>query len=59
MEYTREELLICAIARMLDGCKNIAVGTASPIPGSAALLVQALTGGASRASIFWTITSEA
>ena len=51
MEYTREELLICAIARMLDGCKNIAVGTASPIPGSAALLVQALTGGASRASI--------
>jgi glutaconate CoA-transferase, subunit B len=51
MEYTREELLICAIARMLEGCRNIAVGTASPIPGSAALLVQALTGGASRASI--------
>lgn len=51
MEYTREELLICAIARMLDGCRNIAVGTASPIPGSAALLMQALTGGASRASI--------
>lgn len=51
MEYTREELLICAIARMLEGCKNIAVGTASPIPGSAALLMQALTGGAVRASI--------
>jgi glutaconate CoA-transferase subunit B len=51
MEYSREELLICAIARMLDGCRNIAVGTASPIPGSAALLVQALSDGAARASI--------
>lgn len=51
MNYSREELLICAIARMLKGCTNIAVGTASPIPGSAALLVQALTDGAARASI--------
>ena len=51
MEYTREELLICAVARMLAGCRNIAVGTASPIPGSAALLVQALSDGAARASI--------
>ena len=51
MEYTREELLICAIARMLDGCRNIAVGTASPIPGSAALLVQAISNGAANASI--------
>ena len=51
MEYTREELLICAVARLLRGCTNIAVGTASPIPGSAALLVQALTDGAARASI--------
>jgi len=51
MDYSREELLICAVARLLDGCRNIAVGTASPIPGSAALLVQALTGGRARASI--------
>ena len=50
-DYSREELLICAVARLLDGCTNIAVGTASPIPGSAALLMQALTGGAARASI--------
>ena len=49
--YSREELLICAVARLLDGCRNIAVGTASPIPGSAALLVQALTKGRARASI--------
>ena len=51
MEFSREALLICAVARMLDGCRNIAVGTASPIPGSAALLMQALTTGHSRASI--------
>ena len=29
MGYSREELLICVIARMLDGCRDIAVGTAS------------------------------
>ncbi len=51
MDYSREELLICAIARMLDGQRNVAVGAASPIPGSAALLVQALSGGYTRASI--------
>ncbi|MEC7489852.1 MAG: CoA-transferase [Pseudomonadota bacterium] len=51
MKFKREELLICAIARMLEGCKNVAVGAASPIPGSAALLVQAITGGGTRASI--------
>lgn len=51
MDFSREELLICAVARLLKGCTNIAVGTASPIPGSAALLVQALTDGAARASI--------
>ena len=51
MTFSREELLICAIARMLEGCRNIAVGAVSPIPGSAALLVQALSNGRSRASI--------
>ena len=50
-DHSREELLICVLARMLEGQRNIAVGTNSPIPGSAALLVQALSGGRSRASI--------
>ncbi|MEC7943193.1 MAG: CoA-transferase [Pseudomonadota bacterium] len=36
---------------MLDGCKNIAVGASSPIPGCAALLAQAVTNGGTRASI--------
>ena len=49
--HSREELLICVLARMLEGQRNIAVGTNSPIPGSAALLVQELSGGRSRASI--------
>jgi glutaconate CoA-transferase, subunit B len=50
-DFNTEELLICAIARMIEGQRNISVGTASPIPGSAALLVQALSNGHSRASI--------
>jgi glutaconate CoA-transferase subunit B len=36
-----EELLIATIARLLRGCRNIAVGVSSPIPGSAALLARA------------------
>ena len=34
----REELLIHAIAGLLEGCGHIAVGVLSPIPGAAALL---------------------
>ena len=51
MEFNIEELLICAIARMIEGQRNVSVGTSSPIPGSAALLVQALSDGYTRASI--------
>ena len=36
--YALEELLIAAIAGLLEGCGHIAVGVSSPIPGSAALL---------------------
>ena len=42
MQYQAEELLICVIARLLKGCRHIAVGVSSPIPGSAALLSRAL-----------------
>lgn len=41
MDYRQEELLIATIARLLRGCRNIAVGVSSPIPGSAALLARA------------------
>jgi glutaconate CoA-transferase subunit B len=42
--YRREELMIAAIARELVGCRHIAVGVLSPIPGSAALLERARSG---------------
>ena len=51
MTHTRDELLICVLARMIEGQRNVAVGAASPIPAAAALLVQALSGGATRASL--------
>ena len=45
------EIMIAAIARMLRGLDHIAVGASSPIPGSAALLVRALSNGATRVSL--------
>lgn len=51
MTHSTEELLIAVIARLLDGCRHVAVGALSPIPGSAALLRRALDGGAMRVSI--------
>ncbi len=51
MDCRPEELLIAVIARLLEGARHVAVGVSSPIPGSAALLARALSGGAMRASI--------
>jgi glutaconate CoA-transferase subunit B len=41
VDCCREELLIAAIARLLEGCRNVAVGMLSPIPGTAAMLARA------------------
>lgn len=38
-----EELLIATLARLLEGCRTIAVGVSSPIPGSAALLAKEMS----------------
>lgn len=46
-----EELLIATIADLLTGCAHIAVGVLSPLPGSAALLTRARSGGDTRVSI--------
>ena len=51
MDYRQEELLIAVIARLLEGVRHVAVGAASPIPGSAALLTGALSAGQTRVSI--------
>jgi glutaconate CoA-transferase subunit B len=45
------EIMIAAIAPMLEGLGHVAVGAQSPIPGSAALLAQARSGGEMRVSI--------
>ena len=51
IDHTPQELLITVVARLLEGCGHIAVGASSPVPGSAALLVQALSGDTTRVSI--------
>jgi glutaconate CoA-transferase, subunit B len=45
------EIMIGAIARLLEGLSHVAVGSSSPIPGSAALLARALSGGRMRVSL--------
>ncbi len=49
--FSATELLIGVIAGLLRGTRHIAVGAASPIPGSAALLARAQSHGATRVSI--------
>ena len=39
--FTRQELLIHTIARLLEGCRLVATGASSPIPGAGALLARA------------------
>lgn len=45
------ETLIHAIAGLLHGCRNVAVGAISPIPGSAALLARAMSDGDTRVTL--------
>lgn len=51
MTASSTELLITVIARLLAGCRHVAVGASSPIPGSAALLTRELSGGATRVTV--------
>jgi glutaconate CoA-transferase, subunit B len=39
-EFSRTELLITVIARLLRGCRHVAVGASSPIPGAGSLLAR-------------------
>ena len=50
-EFTLTELLITTISRLLHGCRHVAVGASSPIPGSGALLARSLSDGAMRVSV--------
>jgi glutaconate CoA-transferase subunit B len=49
--FSRSELLVAVIARLLEGCRHVTVGASSPIPGAAALLQRELTQGAMRVTI--------
>lgn len=46
-----EEILIHTIAGMLEGLRHVAVGASSPVPGAAALLARARSGGGTRVSV--------
>jgi glutaconate CoA-transferase, subunit B len=48
---TGTELLIAVIARLLAGCRHVAVGVSSPIPGSGALLARTQSDPGMRVSI--------
>jgi len=50
-EPTTIEIMITAIAAMLEGLGHVAVGARSPVPGSAAHLAKARAGGRLRVSI--------
>ncbi|MFO1322294.1 MAG: CoA-transferase [Burkholderiales bacterium] len=49
--FNRTELLIATIAGLLEGCRHVIVGASSPIPGSAALLARARSGGRMRVNV--------
>lgn len=51
MSYRTEELLISALAGLLEGTGHVAVGAASPIPAAAALLARSRSGGDLRVSL--------
>ncbi|PJK27793.1 CoA-transferase [Minwuia thermotolerans] len=50
-EVKPEELLIAIIARLLEGCRLVAAGASSPIPGGGCLLARRQSGGAMHVNI--------
>ncbi len=51
-------LLIATLARLLEGCRTVAVGALSPIPGAAALLARELSGGALHVTVLGSLASD-
>ena len=49
---SKDETVICLIAKLLSNAGTVAVGSSSPVPAAAALLSQAVSGGKTRALIF-------
>jgi glutaconate CoA-transferase subunit B len=49
--FTRTELLVTVIARLLQGCQHVAVGASSPVPATGALLARAQSQDAMRVTV--------
>ncbi len=58
-EFSRTELLITVIARLLRGCRHVAVGASSPIPGAGALLSRAQSREPMRVTVLGSLRNEA
>jgi len=58
MSFSRQELLIHTIARLLEGCRIVATGASSPIPGAGALLARAQSGGKLRVNILGSVRND-
>lgn len=56
--FTPTELLIATIARLLAGCRHVAVGASSPVPGSGALLAREQSGDAMRVTVLGSIQNN-
>lgn len=57
-EFSRTELLITVIARLLRGCRHVAVGASSPIPGAGALLARTQARGQMRVTVLGSLRHE-
>lgn len=57
-EFSRQELLITIIARLLTGCRIVATGASSPIPGAGALLARAQSGGQLRVNVLGSVRND-
>ncbi|MEC9347056.1 MAG: CoA-transferase [Pseudomonadota bacterium] len=53
-----EELLIAIIGRLLEGCRLVACGASSPIPGGGCLLARHNSGGAMRVNVLGSRTNN-
>jgi len=58
VSYSPAELLIAVVARLLDGCRHVVTGAASPIPGAAALLAREISGGGLRVSLLGSLRNN-
>jgi len=57
-EFSRTELLITVIARLLRGCRHVAVGASSPIPGAGSLLARTQSRGSMRVTVLGSLRHE-